>query len=41
MVKCVDLVVEDVVKKVMDDKFLGGKEVVFGLKEDGVGIVLL
>ncbi|WP_393959039.1 BMP family protein [Priestia megaterium] len=38
MVKRVDLAVEGVAKKAMDDKFPGGKEVVFGLKEDGVGI---
>lgn len=38
MVKRVDLAVEDVAKQAMDDKFPGGKEVVFGLKEDGVGI---
>ena len=37
MVKRVDLAVEDVAKQAMDDKFPGGKEVVFGLKEE-VGI---
>lgn len=38
MVKRVDVAVYDVTKRAMEGDFPGGKEVVFGLEEDGVGI---
>ncbi|MDQ0245746.1 basic membrane protein A [Bacillus fengqiuensis] len=38
MVKRVDVAVYDVTKRTMEGDFPGGKEVVFGLEEDGVGI---
>jgi len=38
MIKRVDVAVQEVTQEAMDGKFPGGKEVVFGLEEDGVGI---
>lgn len=38
MIKRVDVAVYDITKDVKDGKFEGGKEIQFGLKEEGVGI---
>lgn len=39
MIKCVDVVVEKVVKEVKDGNLKGGKIEEFGLKDDGIGIL--